>query len=215
MIELDANLDQIATRVQTRSWPCRSPVAKAAAQSAGMPLYRRIAADRRIAGSRRTMMPVPMMNIVNGGAHADNNVDVQEFMILPVGAPSFSEAIRWGVEVFHTLKSALKGRGLSTSVGDEGGFAPNLPSNEAALDIIMQSIEKRWLSPRARHLAGTGCREFRIPSEMGSMSWRPRARDFRFRRRSSTIWLHSVDRYPDPLDRRRHLPKTIGRAGKS
>jgi enolase len=116
-------------------------IAKAAAQSAGMPLYRRLAKDRRI------VMPVPMMNIVNGGAHADNNVDVQEFMILPVGAPSFSEAIRWGVEVFHTLKSALKGRGLSTSVGDEGGFAPNLPSNEAALDIIMQSIESAGYRP--------------------------------------------------------------------
>ena len=116
-------------------------VAKAAAQSAGMPLYRRIAASRRI------VMPVPMMNIVNGGAHADNNVDLQEFMILPVGAPNFSEAVRWGVEVFHTLKSALKARGLSTSVGDEGGFAPNLPSNEAALDIIMQSIEGAGYRP--------------------------------------------------------------------
>jgi enolase len=116
-------------------------VAKAAAQSAGMPLYRRIAASRPI------VMPVPMMNIVNGGAHADNNVDLQEFMILPIGAPSFSEALRWGVEVFHTLKSALKGKGLSTAVGDEGGFAPNLPSNEAALDIIMRSIESAGYRP--------------------------------------------------------------------
>ena len=116
-------------------------VAKAAAQSAGMPLYRRIAAGRPI------VMPVPMMNIVNGGAHADNNVDMQEFMILPVGAPNFSEAIRWGVEVFHTLKGVLKGRGLSTTVGDEGGFAPDLPSNEAALEIILQSIEKAGYRP--------------------------------------------------------------------
>jgi enolase len=111
-------------------------VAKAAAQSAGMPLYRSIAAGRRI------VMPVPMMNIVNGGAHADNNVDMQEFLILPVGAPSFAEAIRWGVEVFHTLKGVLKERALSTAIGDEGGFAPDLPSNEAALEIILQSIEK-------------------------------------------------------------------------
>ena len=88
-----------------------------------------------------------MMNIVNGGAHADNNVDMQEFMILPVGAPSFSEALRWGVEVFHTLKGVLKSRGMSTSVGDEGGFAPNLPSNEAALELIMQSIEKAGFRP--------------------------------------------------------------------
>jgi enolase len=116
-------------------------VAKAAAQSAGIPLYRRIAAGRPI------VMPVPMMNIVNGGAHADNNVDVQEFMILPVGAPSFAESLRWGVEIFHTLKSTLKKQGLSTSVGDEGGFAPNLPSNEAALDLIMASIEGAGYRP--------------------------------------------------------------------
>jgi len=115
--------------------------AKAAAQSAGMPLY------RRIGGSRSPRMPVPMMNIVNGGAHADNSVDLQEFMILPVGAPSFSEALRWGVEVFHTLKGVLKGRGLSTAVGDEGGFAPDLPSNEAALEVIVQSIEKAGYRP--------------------------------------------------------------------
>jgi enolase 1/2/3 len=110
--------------------------AKAAAQSAGVPLY------RRIGGARSPRMPVPMMNIVNGGAHADNSVDLQEFMILPVGAPTFREALRWGVEVFHTLKGVLKRRGLSTAVGDEGGFAPDLPSNEAALEVIMQSIEK-------------------------------------------------------------------------
>jgi enolase len=116
-------------------------VAKAAAQSAGMPLY------RRIAGAKRIVMPVPMMNIVNGGAHADNNVDMQEFLILPVGAPNFSEAIRWGVEVFHTLKGVLKERRLSTAVGDEGGFAPDLPSNEAALEIILQSIEKAGYRP--------------------------------------------------------------------
>ncbi len=115
--------------------------AKAAAASAGVPLY------RRIAGSGPIRMPVPMMNIVNGGAHADNSVDMQEFMILPVGAPSFCEALRWGVEVFHALKSVLKSRSLSTSVGDEGGFAPDLPSNEAALETIMQAIEKAGYKP--------------------------------------------------------------------
>jgi enolase len=115
--------------------------AKAAAQSAGVPLY------QRIGGTRSPRMPVPMMNIVNGGAHADNNVDMQEFMIVPVGAPSFSEALRWGVEVFHTLKGVLKSRGMSTSVGDEGGFAPDLPSNEAALEVIMQAIEKAGYRP--------------------------------------------------------------------
>ncbi len=116
-------------------------VAKAAAESAGIPLY------RRIAGTRSPRMPVPMMNIVNGGAHADNNVDMQEFMILPVGAESFSEALRWGVEVFHTLKGVLKSRRMATAVGDEGGFAPDLPSNEAALEVIMQSIEKAGYRP--------------------------------------------------------------------
>jgi enolase len=87
-------------------------------------------------------MPVPMMNIINGGAHADNNIDVQEFMILPVGAPSFGEALRWGVEVFHSLKSVLRQKELNTGVGDEGGFAPDLPSNAAALDTIMMAIAK-------------------------------------------------------------------------
>ena len=87
-------------------------------------------------------MPVPMMNILNGGAHADNNVDIQEFMILPVAAPNFSEALRCGAEVFHTLKSVLSERGFSTAVGDEGGFAPNLPSNESALEAIVSAINK-------------------------------------------------------------------------
>ena len=88
------------------------------------------------------VMPVPMMNIINGGAHADNSVDIQEFMVLPVGAPSFSEALRYGAEIFHTLKKVLHERGLATSVGDEGGFAPNLPSNEAALETILEAIER-------------------------------------------------------------------------
>jgi enolase len=111
-------------------------VAKAAAQSAGMPLYRHIGR-----GKRSIAMPVPMMNIINGGAHADNSVDLQEFMIIPAGAPTFAEGLRWGVEVFHALKGLLNDRGLSTAVGDEGGFAPDLPSNEAALEIILRSIE--------------------------------------------------------------------------
>jgi len=111
--------------------------AKAAAASTGVPLYQHL----RMPGSP-LHLPVPMMNIINGGAHASNNVDMQEFMILPVGAPSFSEALRWGVEVFHSLKSLLKQQGYATAVGDEGGFAPDLPSNEAALQIILEAIEK-------------------------------------------------------------------------
>ena len=107
--------------------------AHACADSAGMSLFRCLGDD--------VVMPVPMMNIINGGAHADNNVDIQEFMILPVGAPNFKEALRYGAEIFHALKSVLRAQGLSTAVGDEGGFAPDLPSNRAALDTILEAIE--------------------------------------------------------------------------
>src|SRR6266516_2119258 len=120
-------------------------VAKAAAQDAGVPFYRYLACNNAPAGE--LTMPVPMMNIVNGGVHADNNVDMQEFLILPVGAPSFREALRYGVEVFHALKAVLRAKGMSTSVGDEGGFAPNLASNEAALVIILEAIEKAGYKP--------------------------------------------------------------------
>jgi enolase len=111
-------------------------VAKAAAQEHKLPLY------RYLGGAGQLQMPVPMMNIINGGAHADNNVDLQEFMILPTGANSVTEAVRYGAEVFHALKSVLKSQGLNTSVGDEGGFAPNLSSNEAAIEVILQAIDK-------------------------------------------------------------------------
>ena len=109
-------------------------VAKAEATSKGLFLFRHLGDN--------TTMPVPMMNIINGGAHANNSVDIQEFMILPVGAPTFKEALRYGAEIFHSLKSVLSSQGLNTAVGDEGGFAPDLPSNRAALDIIMVAIEK-------------------------------------------------------------------------
>jgi enolase len=121
--------------------------AHAAARAEGVPLYRRL-------GPGPYSMPVPMMNIINGGAHADNNVDVQEFMILPVGFTRFSEALRAGAEVFHALKKVLHGRKLSTAVGDEGGFAPDLPSNEAALAVIMESIEKAGYTPGKDILLG-------------------------------------------------------------
>jgi enolase len=110
-------------------------VAKAAAEATGLPLY------KYVGGTQARVLPVPMMNIVNGGAHADNPIDFQEFMIMPVGAPTLAEAVRMGSEVFHTLKKALKDAGHNTNVGDEGGFAPNLPSAEAALDFVMRSIE--------------------------------------------------------------------------
>ena len=112
--------------------------AKAVAKSRGVSLFRHL--------GNSTTMPVPMMNIINGGAHADNSVDIQEFMILPVGAPSFAEALRYGAEIFHALKSVLNGKGLNTAVGDEGGFAPDLPSNRAALDTILEAIERAGFS---------------------------------------------------------------------
>jgi enolase len=109
-------------------------VAKAAAEEANLPLY------RYIGGTNARTLPLPMMNILNGGAHADNKIDFQEFMIMPVGAPNFSEGLRWGVEIFHALKSVLKKRGYSTNVGDEGGFAPNIQSNEEAIETVLESI---------------------------------------------------------------------------
>ncbi len=109
-------------------------VAKAAAEEAGLPLY------RYIGGTNAKTLPVPMMNILNGGAHADNKIDFQEFMIMPVGAANFSEGLRWGTEIFHTLKSVLKKKGFSTNVGDEGGFAPNIQSNEEAIETVLEAI---------------------------------------------------------------------------
>ncbi|HET6876422.1 MAG TPA: phosphopyruvate hydratase [Jatrophihabitans sp.] len=116
-------------------------VAKAAARSADLPLF------RYIGGPNAFLLPVPMMNILNGGAHADSNVDVQEFMIAPIGAPTFAEALRHGAEVYHALKSVLKRKGLSTGLGDEGGFAPNLDSNRTALDLIVEAITAAGLNP--------------------------------------------------------------------
>ena len=116
-------------------------VARAAADSSGLPFF------RYVGGPNAHLLPVPMMNIVNGGSHADSNVDVQEFMIAPIGAPSFAEALRHGAEVYHALKSVLKAKGLSTGLGDEGGFAPNLDSNRAALDLITEAVTKAGFVP--------------------------------------------------------------------
>ncbi|HEV7254622.1 MAG TPA: phosphopyruvate hydratase [Mesorhizobium sp.] len=116
-------------------------VAKAAAEASGLPLY------RYVGGTNARILPVPMMNIINGGAHADNPIDFQEFMVMPVGAPSLREAVRWGSEIFHTLKKGLKEAGHNTNVGDEGGFAPNLNTAEDALDFIMKSVEKAGFKP--------------------------------------------------------------------
>ena len=115
--------------------------ARAGAAEVGLPLY------SYLGGPNAHVLPVPMMNVLNGGEHADNNVDLQEFMVMPVGAASFSEGLRWGVEIYHTLKGVLHDRGLATAVGDEGGFAPNLGSNEEALQLLVEAIEKSGLRP--------------------------------------------------------------------
>ena len=126
-------------------------VAKAAAEESGLPLY------RYFGGSGAMQMPVPMMNVINGGAHANNNLDIQEFMIIPVGAPSFREAIRYGAEVFHTLKKILAGQGLSTAVGDEGGFAPSVANHEAAIKLIIQAIEQAGYESGTQIALGLDC----------------------------------------------------------
>ncbi|MCC9195531.1 phosphopyruvate hydratase [Arthrobacter sp. zg-Y820] len=118
-------------------------VARAAAESAALPLY------RYLGGPNAHVLPVPLMNILNGGSHADSDVDIQEFMIVPLGAQTYSEGLRWGVEVYHNLKAVLKEKGLSTGLGDEGGFAPNLPSNRAALDLILEAITRAGYTPGA------------------------------------------------------------------
>ena len=126
-------------------------VAKAAAEEAGLPLY------RYFGGSGAMQMPVPMMNVINGGAHADNNLDLQEFMIIPVGAPTFREAIRYGAEVFHALKKILHDKGLTTAVGDEGGFAPSVDNHEAAIKLIIQAIESAGFEPGTQIALGLDC----------------------------------------------------------
>ena len=126
-------------------------VAKAAAEASSLELY------RYVGGTQARVLPVPMMNIINGGMHADNPIDFQEFMILPVGAPSLKEAVRWGSEVFHGLKAALKQAGHNTNVGDEGGFAPNLPSAEAALDFCLKAIEQAGFKPGSDMVLGLDC----------------------------------------------------------
>lgn len=140
LIELDAtpNKSQLgANAILGVSMAC----ARAAAEASGLPLY------RYLGGTLTKAMPVPLMNVINGGAHADNNIDFQEFMIVPHGAPTFKEGLRWGVEVFHTLKKILTEQKLATSVGDEGGFAPNLSSNRAALEILVKAIEATGYRP--------------------------------------------------------------------
>jgi enolase len=140
MIDLDRTPDK--SRLGANALTAVSmAVARAAADSVGLPLF------RYLGGPNSHLLPVPLMNILNGGAHADNSVDIQEFMVVPIGAPTFAEALQWGAETYHALKSVLNQHGLSTGVGDEGGFAPNLDSNRAALDLIVEAITKAGYTP--------------------------------------------------------------------
>ena len=170
-------------------------VARAAANSADLQLY------KYLGGPNAHLLPVPMMNILNGGSHADSNVDIQEFMIAPLGAPTFSEALRWGVEIYHALKAVLKDRGLSTGLGDEGGFAPDLESNAAALDLILEAIEKAGYTPG---------RDVALALDVASSEFFDKnGYEFEGKRRSaqemSEYYEQLVGRYPlvsieDPLD---------------
>jgi enolase len=171
-------------------------VAKAAAESAGLPLF------RYLGGPNAHVLPVPMMNILNGGSHADSNVDVQEFMIAPIGAETFREALRWGAEIYHALKGVLKERGLATGLGDEGGFAPNLDSNRAALDLILEAIEK------AGYQAGT---QIALALDVAASEFHNEDGTYQFEGAAKTsaemvdYYADLVDSYPlvsieDPLD---------------
>jgi enolase len=169
-------------------------VAKAAAQSAGLPLF------RYLGGPNAYLLPVPMMNILNGGAHADNSVDIQEFMIAPIGAATFTEAVQWGAETYHALKSVLKQHGLSTGVGDEGGFAPDLANNRAALDLIVEAIGKAGFSPGLDVALAIDAAATEFYSD-GAYQFEGAARDAAEMTRLYTEWL---DAYPivsleDPL----------------
>ena len=164
-------------------------VARAAAMEAGLPLY------RYLGGPNASLMPVPLMNIINGGAHAANNVDLQEFMIAPVGMDSFPEALRAGVEIFHSLKKVLGGRGMGTNVGDEGGFAPNLGTNEEAIEVILEAIEKAGYRPGENVLLALDA----AASEMhrdGAYVFHKSTDEKRTADEMVEFWSDWVDRYP-------------------
>jgi enolase len=168
-------------------------VARAAAEEASLPLY------RYFGGMGGMQMPVPMMNVVNGGAHANNTLDLQELMIIPVGAPSFREAVRWGAETFHALKKILHDQGISTAVGDEGGFAPSVESHEAAIQLILQAIEKAGYTAGTQIALGLDCAasEFYKPGPNGAHAYRLEGEGLTLSAQEWTSMLASwVDKYP-------------------
>ncbi len=165
-------------------------MAKAAADELEVPLY------RYVGGANAHVLPVPMMNVINGGAHADNNLDVQEFMILPVGAASFAEALRWGAETYHALKGILSGRGLSTLVGDEGGFAPNLASNEEAVALLVEAIEATGRTPGDDIVLGLDAAVDASSSRTAPTCWPARAAAASRPTEMVDYLADLVDRYP-------------------
>lgn len=165
-------------------------VANAAASSAGLPLF------RYLGGAGARTLPVPMMNIINGGQHADNSVDMQEFMIMPTGAPSFTEALRMGSEVFHHLKKVLHDMGLSTAVGDEGGFAPNLGSNEEALEVILRAIEKAGYTPGDDIHIALDPATSEMAKDGGYCFWKSDPDRIRSSEEMVAFWADWVERYP-------------------
>jgi enolase len=164
--------------------------ANAAASASGLPLF------RYIGGAGARTLPVPMMNIINGGQHADNSVDMQEFMVMPTGAPSFSEALRMGSEVFHHLKSVLHDMGLSTAVGDEGGFAPNLGSNEEALEVILRAIEKAGYTPGDDIHIALDPASSEMAKDGGYCFWKSDPDRIRSSEEMVAFWADWVERYP-------------------
>ena len=181
-------------------------VAKAAADELDVPLY------RYVGGPNAHVLPVPMMNVVNGGVHADNSIDLQEFMVMPVGAPSFSEALRWGTETYHTLRRLLHDRGLSTAVGDEGGFAPNLARNEDAVAILVEAIEAAGFTPgeRDRHRPRPGDQRA-VPRRRLPPGRRGQGAQLR---RDGGVLDRPRRPLPDRVDRGRHGRGRLGRLGR-
>ena len=171
-------------------------MAKAAADARGLPLY------AYVGGVSAHVLPVPMMNIINGGEHADNPIDFQEFMVMPVGAPTLAEAVRWGSEIFHTLKKGLHEKGLATAVGDEGGFAPNLASTRDALDFIMASVEKAGFKPGEDVVLALDCAATEFFKD-GKYEISGR-RAVALARADGRLPRRPVRRLSDPLDRGRH-----------
>ena len=182
-------------------------VAKAAAEESGLPLY------RYLGGANAHLLPTPLLNVVNGGAHALNSIDFQEYMIVPVGAPTFAEALRYGAETYHVLRTVLAEKGLSTGVGDEGGFAPDLPDNEAAITVLLEAIERAGSRPRraGRHRAR--------PCDLGALAGRRlRARgrgSHAVERRARGLLERAVRTVSHRLDRRRHGRGRLGRVARA